>query len=163
MASPLYCTVIECEPVASVEVTKFTDGATATVVKVTEPSKKLIVPLGAGALGQPGTAVKLAERVTAWPTEAVDVCEDTVIVVVPLGLTVREIGDETLGEKLLSPPYCAVTRCEPNVSEEVVKVACPPLRETVARTVAPSWKVTLPVGVPLPGGVGTTVAVSVTL
>ncbi len=52
--------------------------------------------------------------------------------------------------------------CEPTESEAVVKVAWPALRLAVPRVVAPSLNVTVPVGVPLPGGVEVTVAVKVT-
>src|SRR5436190_459880 len=48
-------------------------------------------------------------------------------------------------------------------SEVVVKVAEPALRLLVASGVAPSLKVTVPVGVPLPGAEALTVAVKVTL
>ena len=47
------------------------------------------------------------------------------------------------------------------LSEDVVKVACPPLSVPVPSVVAPSLKVTVPVGVP-PPLVGVTVAVKVT-
>src|SRR5438874_878935 len=44
----------------------------------------------------------------------------------------------------------------------VVKVACAPLMLVVASELVPSLKVTFPVGVPLPGETGLTVAVNVT-
>src|ERR1051326_6871402 len=44
----------------------------------------------------------------------------------------------------------------------VLKVAEPELNVPVPRVVAPSLKVTVPVGVPLPGAVAVTVAVNVT-
>jgi hypothetical protein len=47
------------------------------------------------------------------------------------------------------------------VRVEIVKVAWPPLREAVPRSMVPSLNVTLPVGVPVAGGTGATVAVSV--
>ena len=47
-------------------------------------------------------------------------------------------------------------------SEDVVSVAVLPLRALVARGMPPSLKVTVPVGVPLPGEVTLTVAVKVT-
>src|ERR1043166_1826924 len=52
--------------------------------------------------------------------------------------------------------------CEATVKDERDKRAWPPLRVFVARAVAPSLKVTLPVGVPLPGELALTVAVKVT-
>src|ERR1019366_1606602 len=45
---------------------------------------------------------------------------------------------------------------------EVVKVATPPLRVPVPIELAPSRKVTVPVGVPAPGATGETVAVNLT-
>lgn len=50
--------------------------------------------------------------------------------------------------KLASPRYAAVIECDPAVRDEVVKVAWP-LMSTLLdpRTVAPSWKLTVPVGV----------------
>ena len=45
---------------------------------------------------------------------------------------------------------------------EVVKVAWPELRLVVAKVVAPSLKVTEPVGMPLPGELAVTMAVKVT-
>src|SRR5438445_694456 len=52
--------------------------------------------------------------------------------------------------------------CEAAASEVVVKVAWPELRLPVPRVVAPSLKVTVPVGVPAPGATALTVAVNVT-
>ena len=49
---------------------------------------------------------------------------------------------------MASPPYTAVTECEPAVNAEVVSVAWPePFRVPVPRVVAPSLNVTVPVGV----------------
>ena len=50
----------------------------------------------------------------------------------------------------------------PAASAEVVKVAVPPLSVPVPRTVAPSLKVTVPVGVPVRGGRARRSAVKVT-
>ena len=49
--------------------------------------------------------------------------------------------------------------CEPNVSEDVLKVAMPLDSVPVPSVVAPSLKVTEPVGVPAPGDATVTVAV----
>jgi hypothetical protein len=62
----------------------------------------------------------------------------------------------------VSPPYAAVIACEATTNVEVLNVAEPPLRAPEPRVVAPSLKVTVPVGVPLPGAAGATVAVKVT-
>ena len=56
--------------------------------------------------------------------------------------------------------YVAVMVCVTEVSILVVNFAAPPLRAIVFRIVAPSLKVTLPVGVPL--NCGATLAVKVT-
>jgi len=52
--------------------------------------------------------------------------------------------------------------CRPEASEDVTSVACPPLSVPVPRLVAPSRKLTVPVGVPAAGNTGVTVADSVT-
>jgi hypothetical protein len=50
----------------------------------------------------------------------------------------------------------------PTVSDAIVNVALPELKLAVASVVAPSRKVTVPVGVPEPGETALTVAVKVT-
>jgi hypothetical protein len=50
----------------------------------------------------------------------------------------------------------------PTASVEVVSVALPDDNSTAPSVAAPSKKVTVPVGVPDPGGTGLTVAVKVT-
>ena len=67
--------------------------------------------------------------------------------------------EEVLASKLLSPPYSAVMEWEPVEREEVMKVACPPLKVPVLSIVPPSLKLTVPVAVPL---LAETVAVRVT-
>ncbi len=54
-----------------------------------------------------------------------------------------------------------MTLWEPSASDDVLKVAVPLASETLPRDTAPSMKVTLPAGVPLPE-VGATVAVKAT-
>ena len=51
----------------------------------------------------------------------------------------------------------------PTLNDEVASVALPPLKLAVPSVVAPSRKVTVPVGVPDPGAAALTVAVNVTL
>ena len=65
--------------------------------------------------------------------------------------------------KLVSPPYTAVIECVATASALVVNVAAPPDSVPVPSSVAPSWNVTVPVGVPPPAGEEATVAVKVTL
>ena len=50
----------------------------------------------------------------------------------------------------------------PTLRVEMLKVATPPLSVPVPIVVAPSRKFTVPVGVPVPGATGATVAVNVT-
>ena len=50
----------------------------------------------------------------------------------------------------------------PTAKADVVNVASPPLSVPVPMGLPPSRKVTVPVGVPVPGGTGETVAVKVT-
>ena len=52
--------------------------------------------------------------------------------------------------------------CVATLKPLVLKVALPPLRLPVPSVVAPSLKVTVPVGVPAPGETALTVAVKVT-
>ena len=64
--------------------------------------------------------------------------------------------------KFPSPLYTAVIECDATLRDDVAKVAWPELNVLVASDVAPSLKVTVPVGVPAPAPVGVTVAVKVT-
>jgi len=63
---------------------------------------------------------------------------------------------------VLLPLYTAVMVCAPRVSDAVVKVALPPLRVTVPSVDDPFMKVTVPLGVPVPGTLAARVAVNVT-
>lgn len=65
-----------------------------------------------------------------------------------------------LPPKFVSPPYTAVILCAPTVSVLVLNVAMPlPSSVPLPMGIPPSWKVTVPVGVPL---AVVTVAVKVT-
>src|SRR5688572_19009782 len=79
------------------------------------------------------------------------------------GLPVRE---PVLELKSVLPLYCAVIVWLPTASADVVHVATPAARATLAQPAtepAPSRKLTVPVGVPAPGATAATVAVNVTL
>src|SRR5438445_12871395 len=54
---------------------------------------------------------------------------------------------DALPLKLLSPLYAAVIECERTGSDDVVRLAWPPDNATLPSVVAPSLKVTFPVGV----------------
>src|SRR5574337_473402 len=69
-----------------------------------------------------------------------------------------------LGPKFTSPAYCAVIGCVATDKVPVANVATPlPFSVPDPMFVAPSRKLTVPVGVPDPGGAGVTVAVNVTV
>src|SRR5574337_1738740 len=69
-----------------------------------------------------------------------------------------------LGPKFTSPAYCAVIPCVATAKVPVANVATPlPFSVPDPIFVAPSRKLTVPVGVPDPGGAGVTVAVKVTV
>lgn len=77
--------------------------------------------------------------------------------------TVCDSAEDMLLEKLALPEYTAVMECGDAlaVSADVVNVAVPALSALDPNVVAPSLKVTVPVGVP-PNGPGTTLAVNFT-
>jgi len=65
--------------------------------------------------------------------------------------------------KLPDPAYFAVIEWPPTVSPAVVRLAWPlALSVPVPSVLGPSRNVTVPAGVPVPGGLTTTVAVKVT-
>src|SRR5256885_10691493 len=69
---------------------------------------------------------------------------------------------EGLGRKLVLPLYPAVIAWLPADSKFVLNAAVPALSVPVPTVVAPSLKVTVPVGVPTPGVTAVTVAENVT-
>ena len=83
------------------------------------------------------------------------------VVIVGAALTASVNVAEVLPLKFPSPPYLAVTECDPTASEETLSWALLPETVALPNEVEPSKKVTLPVAlVPLTDGV--TVAVNVT-
>ena len=62
-------------------------------------------------------------------------------------LTVSVRAAEVLGAKVESPPYVAVTECEPTLSELIVRLAEPELTAPWPSEVPESKKVTVPVAV----------------
>ena len=119
------------------------------------PSLKVMEPV----VMPPNCVVMVAVSVTDWSTTA-GLTDEASNAVVVAAFTVCVKGTEVLDENDELPPYDAVTECEPAVSDDTDKPACPaPSRLMVPRLLAPSKKVTLPVGIP-PEPV--TVAVKVT-
>jgi hypothetical protein len=102
-------------------------------------------------------------KATAWPT-AEGFCVEISAVAESDLLMVCVSDAEILAVKLLSPLYVAVILRTPTRRELVDNVAFPVLSTIrVPRLVVPSLKVTVPVGVPAPGGGTATVAVKATL
>ncbi len=129
------------------------------VANAVEPSLKVTVPVGVP-LPEP-EALTVAVKVTTCPyTDGL--AEEARAVVLPDLLTVWLRVEEVLPLKLSSPLYTAVIECDATLSPLVTKVACPPLRVPVPMTAPLSLKVTVPLGVPLPGATAFTVAVKVT-
>ena len=58
------------------------------------------------------------------------------------------------------PAYTAVMEWTPPAEKSMENVAFPPLSDMVCKTVAPSFNVTEPVGVPLPGASVATVTLN---
>jgi hypothetical protein len=78
-------------------------------------------------------------------------------------LTVWLCAGEVLPVKLGSPEYTAVSEWPPALSDDVMTCAEPETSGLVPSEVTPSKNSTEPLGLPAPGGVTDTVAVSVTL
>lgn len=127
--------------------------------KVVAPSFNVTVPVGVPLPGAAGDTV--AVNFTPCPTTE-GFADDTSTVVVPAMFTVCMSVLDVLAEKLLLPPYAALIEWLPRLSVEVLNVAIPPLSVFEPKVVAPSLKVTVPVGVPDPGATALTVAVKVT-
>ena len=126
---------------------------------VVPPSLKVTVS-PAGIVPAPGaTEATVAVKVTDWPN-AEGLAEEVTVVVVLVWFTTWLTVFDVLLPKLASPPYTAVIECEATESAAVANVPTPdPFSVPVPSVVAPSLKVTVPVGVP-PAPV--TVAVNVT-
>jgi len=125
------------------------------------PSRNDIDPDG---VPVPLAAATFAVSVTLLPAVICVADNDKAVLVLTFAgaETVTGTAAEVDGEKLESPEYVAVTLCEPLEREEVVNAAVPEVKGTVPSEFAPSRKLTVPVGLPLPD-CGVTVAVNVTL
>src|SRR6266404_918237 len=141
-------------PAASVDVLKLAVVVPPAVLSVTwamvvAPSEKVTTPVGLP-VPLPNT---VAVKVTLW-FNADGLAEDTTAVVVPAWVTVWVMGVEVLVAKFVPPPYEAMMVWLPSARLEVVKLAVvvPPalLKVPWPMFVAPSEKVTTPVGLPGP-------------
>jgi hypothetical protein len=79
------------------------------------------------------------------------------------GFTFSGSAAEVLPLKFESPLYTAEIECVPSASDAVANVALLPLSVEVPNTLAPSLKVTVPVGVPAPEATASKVAVNATV
>src|ERR1043166_6171521 len=119
----------------------------------------MTVPVGVPVPG--ATAATVAVRMTGWPnTDGLG--DETSVVVESALLTVCVTTADVFVMKLLSPRYSTLMAWLLTLSEGVANVAMPALSALVASVVAPSRKMTLPVGVPEPDAAAATVAVNVT-
>ena len=126
------------------------------------PSLNVTVPVGLGPV--PPGGVTRAVSVRDWPRTGDRTEFETETPAPPVTETGSD--DEVLAASSPSPPYTAVIECEPAASTLVVKVTVPtpPRFKTgpVPRVFEPSLNVTVPVGVPAPGGREAAMAVNVT-
>lgn len=120
------------------------------------PSANVTLPTGT-----PLPDVTVAVKVTDCPTS--DGLGDEVTVVAVAKFCTTWTTLPLLDAKIESDAYVAVIVLLPCARVDVLKEATPLLlRGTWAKTLLPCWKVTCPVGVPVPGGTAATVAVNVT-
>src|SRR5947208_2239710 len=120
------------------------------VPNVVAPSLKVTVPVGVPVPG--GVADTVAVKVTACP-DTVGLADEASAVAVAAWFTAWDSAGDVLPVKFGSPPYTAVMPWLATDRPLAVKVATPPLSVPVPSVVAPSLNVTVPVGVPEPGGV----------
>ena len=148
LPSPLYFAVMECEPTDKLESESCaTLLETVAVPKDVVPSRNVTLPVTVPPPDETTTAV----NTTVWSKFDGLMFGDTVVVVVET-LIVSVTGADVLPANFESPPYCAVSVCDPK--ESVGTESCARLFETLAvpSEVAPSKNVTVPVADPFPGG-----------
>jgi hypothetical protein len=146
-ALPVYLQVIECVPTVSDDVVKVATPLLFSIPppRVVAPSRTATVPVGVPEV----LDVIVAVNVTGVPLDT-ETAELTNAVVVVTGVVVSVTAAEVLALKLESPPYAAVMEWVPTVRIEIVKEAIPlAFRVPLPSVVAPSRKVTVPVGVAL--------------
>src|SRR3989475_484285 len=157
VALPLYVAVSGWVPTVSVDVTSEALPLTSvTVPSTVAPSLNVTVPVGT-----PAPDVTVALSVTAWPlVEGLGL--EVRLVEVAAGFTVWVTVGEVLAANVALPLYVAESGWLPTMRVDVTSEALPLTSVTVARMVAPSLNVTVPVGAIVSGTTGATVAVSVT-
>ena len=139
--------MIECVPTVSVDDVKVATPLlfNVPVPRVVVPSRKVTVPVGVPEVLE----VIVAVNVAGAPLGA-EAAELTNAVVAAARVMVSVTAAEVLGAKFALPLYLALIEWVPPVSVDIVKVATPPLFNVpVPSAVVPSWKLTVPVGMPL--------------
>ena len=163
LESPEYAAVRECEPALNVESTSIALPLPFNVPIPIEsvPSKNLMVPEGVPLPG--GFAVTVAQIVSTCSNAEGLSLELSTVVVESCNTVCMNVAD-VLVKKFELPLYTATIECGLAGTERVATPLLPtPLTRATVVSVLPSMlKVTLPVGVPDPGGFAETVAVSVT-
>jgi hypothetical protein len=161
-ASPEYAAVMLCDPTVSDAVLKVAvPPLKVAVPSEFAPSLNVTVPVG---VPLPDCGATVAVNVTSCPLVncVFDALREVLVLIFAGAETTTVTTVEVDAAKFASPEYAAVMLCDPTVSDDVLKVAVPPLNVAVPSEFAPSLNVTVPVGVPLPD-CGATVAVNVTL
>jgi hypothetical protein len=136
-----------------------TSFATVPLPIMVVPLKKFTVP--EGATGPVLAGVIVAVKVTDVP-KAGELGVKVRAVDVAISVTVTGTADDVLDVKLLSPEYCAVIELVATGNVVVENVATPLASVPVPSNVVPLKNSTVPVGVPVSGLTGATVAVKVT-
>jgi aromatic ring-cleaving dioxygenase len=158
-ASPLYVALMKWLPLVRAEVDKLAEppAPNETVTRSIVPSLNVTVPVG---VPEPGsTTATDAVKVTVCP-KRLGLVGDSIVVVLSRTCWFRVA---VLAMKFASPLYVAVMEWLPLVRAAVEMVAAPAVNGTASRTVVPSLKVTVPVGIPAPGATGATTAVKLRL
>src|ERR1051325_4900458 len=153
------------EPASSIPLVKLVWPPLRELVsKAVAPSLKMMVPVGVPAPG--ATGLTTAVKTTGWQETMGLVSEVRVTSVSALLTVCARAGELVLGLKWASALEIAVTEGEPATAKALVKVAVelvvPGLRVEAPRTLVPSLKVAVPVGMPAPGARAVMVAVKMT-
>jgi hypothetical protein len=157
-SSPLYVAVRLLLPTSSCVLATDATPPTRGTIWGLPPRSNVTAPVGVPLAG--AAAVTVAVRVTLSPATDGPGAAVRTVVVDPCPTVAEAVPLEPLKSSL--PAYVAVTVDAPMDKEEVVKDACPvPSKGTVIGEPKPVNSTT-PVGVPKPGGVTVTVAVTVT-
>jgi hypothetical protein len=160
LVSPAYTAVTELVPEGIAVVGRMATPADSVAVpREVLPLKNVTVPDGVA--GPVLAGVMVAVSVTLCPKDGVPGEAETVVVVVTFATVIVTAGD-VLDVKVLSPEYTAVTALAPVARASGASEPEPPESVAVPSKVVPSKNETVPLGVPVSGLTGATVADNVT-